>query len=449
MVSLTDLPRSDFFDIIKRHRRGPGPAIHGHSAKPVSERSSVSSARRSTTQRHSHSQGLSNVPKQAATVTDPKLRLLGELFGIPELIPKPENTYRARSGKLWDVSLPTKTAEPHAYVSAEVRPASVKFRAVSPGNRRRRFLHPGLSSRLPPPKEVRQAFLPGSYNDIGALAHDLTRVLTMADLKIKGSRGVITEFSEKSRTRLASVCADLQALGVKPGFMLTLTYPGAWQSCVPDGKESKRHLHAMRKRLTRYLKRQGFGPWSALWFAEFQTRGAPHYHMIGWGPLLKYADMRRIRRWSLDAWADIISHPDPVHRARGRKAGTKFERMRKEHFGYAAKYASKMQQKSVPDGYSNVGRFWGLWNYKLPPPLVLDGQMTRADLFKLTCKLAATISKHSTHFTSRIFNQLTGPNSLNEIYGGEYLDKDFEPDTCLTVFGQDAARVVALALDTG
>jgi hypothetical protein len=123
--------------------------------------------------------------------------------------------------------------------------------------------------------------------------------------------------------------------------------------------------------------------------------------------------------------------------------------MRKEHFGYAAKYASKMQQKSVPDGYSNVGRFWGLWNYKLPPPLVLDGQMTRADLFKLTCKLAATISKHSTHFTSRIFNQLTGPNSLNEIYGGEYLDRDFEPDTCLTVFGQDAARVAALALDTG
>lgn len=46
--------------------------------------------------------------------------------------------------------------------------------------------------------------------------------------------------------------------------------------------------------------------------------------------------------------------------------------MRSKHFGYAVKYATKTEQKEVPESFRDVGRFWGCWNYKHPEPVTLQ-----------------------------------------------------------------------------
>ena len=299
---MPELPPSRFFDVV-RPPRGIAGRLTSTERERESERSPAGARSLSL------SPGLSNVPYLTASVPDAKLKLLGELFGIPELAPKPRDLYKTRSGAIWDVSLPP-AGRPHAYVMAEVRPASVKLRVESPDARRHRLMHPGAHSRLSLPVEVRPAFGPGS-NDLSTFVTRLG-ALSLADLNAKrGNRGLVSEFSEKSKGRLRSLTHDLQALGVEADLMLTLTYPGDWKSCVPCGRTAKRHLQAMKSRLGRYFRKLGY-EWSALWFLEFQKRGAPHFHLIIWGPTMRLLDHRRARRWALSAWADIVSHPDPV-----------------------------------------------------------------------------------------------------------------------------------------
>ena len=435
---MPELPPSRFFDVVR-----PPKGIAARLTGPERERETGGS--RADVPSLSLSPGLSNVPYLTAPVADAKLKLIGELFGIPELAPNPLTTYRTRSGATWDVSLPP-VERPHAYVMAEVRPASVKLRVEGSAARRHRLMHPGAHSRRSLPVEVRPALAPGS-NDLSTFVSRLG-ALSLADLNAKaGNRGIVSEFSEKSKDRLRSLTKDLQALGVEADLMLTLTYPGDWKSCVPCGRTAKRHLQAMKSRLGRYFRKLGF-TWSALWFLEFQKRGAPHFHLIIWGPAMKHLDHRRARRWALNAWADIVAHPDPIHRARGRKAGTGLDIMRSRHFGYASKYADKRSQKTVPDEYKNVGRFWGLWNYKPPPPVLLSFTASYNDLLSLAARLFRCVREHSRYFGIRIFKMLTGPDSeLGFDRNGEAnfnIDrcKSNPPNSSFTVFGVAAVKVV-------
>jgi hypothetical protein len=59
------------------------------------------------------------------------------------------------------------------------------------------------------------------------------------------------------------------------------------------------------------------------------------------------------------AWNRIAGQNDPDHL----RVGTKIEMMEKPHAAgaYAAKYLRKQEQKEVPEQFSNVGRFWGLF----------------------------------------------------------------------------------------
>ena len=84
---------------------------------------------------------------------------------------------------------------------------------------------------------------------------------------------------------------------------------------------------------------------------EFQRRGAPHLHVFLTGPVPK----EKVAA----AWNRIAGQGDADHL----KAGTRIEAMREKHLAaaYAAKYASKAEQKDVPEEFQNVGRFWGLF----------------------------------------------------------------------------------------
>lgn len=157
----------------------------------------------------------------------------------------------------------------------------------------------------------------------------------------------INSFSSKSRTRLRRYLANCVA---DYTVMVTLTYPAAWPK---DGRQCKRHLHRFRKLLTL----AGMMPSSICWFLEFQSRGAPHFHLLSTGYLGHQAVAQLWARAtlglaSLDAGTSVV----------GVQGGSS---------AYALKsYGAKREQKEVPADFLNVGRFWGVWGMADVKPVV-------------------------------------------------------------------------------
>ncbi len=174
----------------------------------------------------------------------------------------------------------------------------------------------------------------------------------------RGDRGDVQEFSYQSRKRLAFVAKNTD---VRWHSMLTLTYQA--DVAPNDGQTVKRHLNALLTRLRREMPGINY-----LWFFEFTKRGKPHIHIllsekpdeeprhIRGGRVIYIMYSRKASGW----WAKIAG-----------KTGNSTESMKKvcaswepgmsqdglSH--YATKYAYKMEQKRIPEGFENVGRLWG------------------------------------------------------------------------------------------
>lgn len=160
-------------------------------------------------------------------------------------------------------------------------------------------------------------------------------------------RGAITMLSKKSRQRLAFVANNTS---VTFRTMVTLTYPREYPT---DGKTIKKHLNAFL-----VWARRRFAKPSYLWFLEFQKRGAPHVHILLDYPLPQAEAGRRLLFGEVSAqWYKVVGSGDKRHLL----AGTRCERIRKPDGAarYCLKYAYKTEQKCVPDGYRDIGRFWG------------------------------------------------------------------------------------------
>ena len=102
-----------------------------------------------------------------------------------------------------------------------------------------------------------------------------------------------------------------------------------------------------------------------IWFLEFQpNRGAPHFHLyLGQCPM---NNIEKGIKACAHAWFEIVGSGDPKHlkfTLGGYGNKPCLEYMRNPHAAsyYAVKYVVKADQKDVPDAYTNVGRFWGLW----------------------------------------------------------------------------------------
>ena len=88
-----------------------------------------------------------------------------------------------------------------------------------------------------------------------------------------------------------------------------------------------------------------------LWVMEFQKRGAPHFHIL--------VDKHIPHQDVAAMWYKIVSSGDEKHL----KAGTRVSRIKnvKQVICYISKYLGKKNyQKVVPEGFENVGRFWGM-----------------------------------------------------------------------------------------
>jgi len=162
------------------------------------------------------------------------------------------------------------------------------------------------------------------------------------------TRDKVSAFSDGSRGRMRRYLRECVS---DYRYMHTLTYPGFYPS---NGAQVKEHLRQYCQQLKRYRARIGGDSerFSAFWFLEFQSRGAPHFHLFTTDefPL----------KWVASTWYFIVKSEDSRHL----QAGTRVESIRSGKKGimsYAAKYAEKQDQKLVPDEYLNVGRFWGVY----------------------------------------------------------------------------------------
>lgn len=157
----------------------------------------------------------------------------------------------------------------------------------------------------------------------------------------------IRDFSRRSRRRLAFVACNTTATF---DSMLTLTYPAEYPT---DGQTVKGHLNTFLTWMRRTYEGLAY-----LWFFEFQKRGAPHIHLLVNVRLPGCLDRRAAqRRVVARRWYEICRTDDPKHLV----AGTSWENERVPNgmVHYATKYATKMRQKKVPEGFQTCGRFWG------------------------------------------------------------------------------------------
>lgn len=156
----------------------------------------------------------------------------------------------------------------------------------------------------------------------------------------------ISAFSKGSRGRMQKYLRESEA---EYTTFITLTYPLGYGR---DGHRCKRDLRCFGKRFLRYARHDNDGcPPSLFWFMEFTKAGTMHYHLL----VNRWLPKRLVSEW----WYECVGSEDARHLA----IGTRTEAVRGGRRGYrayAAKYAKKLDQKLVPDGFGFSGRFWGV-----------------------------------------------------------------------------------------
>lgn len=173
-------------------------------------------------------------------------------------------------------------------------------------------------------------------------------------------RGTITHLSKKSMSRLA--CLGRQHSKMFKS-LITLTYGEFWPT---DGAVVKAHLNKVLSWLRRHYPHQEY-----LWFLEFQNRGAPHIHILY---SLVPNDLDRANLALYWAGGVALKWDTELTPNTAKSSLQLYKKMLSVHFfedtwaalekvdgaaRYVTKYATKTEQKEVPDRYQNVGRFWG------------------------------------------------------------------------------------------
>ena len=119
-------------------------------------------------------------------------------------------------------------------------------------------------------------------------------------IRVSGARGRVCGWSAASRRRLLKVAGSVDWEGVRAEWggawlFLTLTYRED-----PGPERCKRDLDVLARR---WARRWGHARW--LWKMEFQGRGVPHFHFLGWVPKDGAVALAAYRWWLWDAWREI------------------------------------------------------------------------------------------------------------------------------------------------
>lgn len=199
------------------------------------------------------------------------------------------------------------------------------------------------------------------------------------------TRGTITEFSRKSRTRIIKLFASMTLTTVRARFV-TLTFKGN----VTDATSATLCF----KRFVERFRRQ-FPDGSAVWRKERQERGAWHYHLMIFGTGYWKQDEL------LAAWRECCG----VH-----GGGARIEAIRTQRG--VMSYVSKYIAKTVPDNevslfinspysHANTGKHWGYINRKALP-------MAQKMVFEVQNESLAYYIRHGMRGITRINHLMSG-----------------------------------------
>jgi len=265
------------------------------------------------------------------------------------------------------------------------------------------------------PCEDRKAFAiarPGSFGvKVGGMGPVNAGPVTWA-------RGDIHGFSSASRRRML---VKLSALdwSAQPCYFVTLTWHNEWG----DWQDWKAKLRAFRARLQRAC------PWfaAAVWKQEFQTRGAPHYHLAVFAK--HDINLPLFRRWVAIAWNAICAPGDMAHL----QAATNVKRATNTQgqpiarlMQYLGKYMAKAQTPVDAESGEIIatGRCWGVWNEAgLPWGAWEAYEMSLADYATLTRRIRrwGQASRYLGRITAQWSGFLVlgdGPNLVAQLFRG-------------------------------
>jgi hypothetical protein len=226
-------------------------------------------------------------------------------------------------------------------------------------------------------------------------------------------RGVIVEFSSKSRRRMMNSLAVIdQARAGLPSF-LSLTYP---DECLPvTARQVRAHINVFRMALERRYGRK-----SILWRVEHKARKsgaflgavAPHVHFLCWRIEPAEAD----RRWLADTWTRIIKAKS--------EAAWKVTFHLKSWFmpdswrgtlAYVAKYCAKVSDTE------GGGRSWGYWRRELLPVELISDEIPQDSFHAVRRVLRAYIAKRCKGRRPPIYYKWQGLSVYLSEAGGEKL----------------------------
>lgn len=171
-----------------------------------------------------------------------------------------------------------------------------------------------------------------------------------------GRRKAVQGFSKAARRRLFQTVAAIPWDRYGRTFLTTLTYPGkeAPDFVPTDGRKAKAQLRAFKERW-----RRKWGPIKAVWKLEFQRRKAVHWMLLVVAP--DGVEPKALEAWCRQVWWEIVGSGSKDHLTHGASV-IDWEGDPSHYFAkYAVKAESKEYQHEVPEWYTRVGRFWGLW----------------------------------------------------------------------------------------
>jgi hypothetical protein len=169
------------------------------------------------------------------------------------------------------------------------------------------------------------------------------------------SHTTIQGFSFKSRSRLRFVAANSRDK-IKTQFCMT--YGDVWPI---NGRSLKADLNRF---LTNVRKQ--FPGMAYIWIAEFQTRGCPHFHLFSSIPLTPENHQILTNAWHRIAGYGELKHL-LVHSHK-----SNFIEWDLGNGSYLCKYLDKEAQKHIPEGFFNMGRWWGNSRGIIPKPEQID-----------------------------------------------------------------------------
>jgi hypothetical protein len=144
------------------------------------------------------------------------------------------------------------------------------------------------------------------------------------------------------------------------GTQFCMTYHDAWPT---NGTQLKSHLNLFLTRLRKIVPELRY-----IWIAEFQTRGAPHFHL--------YSNVPRThenRRLLAQLWNDVADKGNRSHLA-FHLHHRNFINWQMKYGNYLCKYLDKAHQKCIPENFYDMKRWWGNSRNLLPDPEIISAE---------------------------------------------------------------------------